>query len=143
MVSRRPFHALHEVVRARFSHCAWGRGLDGKIETGRGASRAHWFESDQNPGCSANVLGPRTAQGSLSGLDGVLIGLRTRELLRLVIQARARLAPLILIFEDIHWLDSASEALLASLVAADAPYASSSCIRDDRPIRRRGRSAPT
>ena len=55
----------------------------------------------------------------MAGLDGVLIGLRTRELLQTLVQARSRLTPLILVFEDLHWLDSASEDLLAKTVAME------------------------
>ena len=115
-----PFHAFNEVVRAAF-HIAFGDAVStvkSKLDEGL---RGLKLDSDQNQALMLNVLGHEPPQGALAGLDGVLIGLKTRELLRLVIQARARLAPLILIFEDIHWLDSASEALLASLVAADAP----------------------
>ena len=55
----------------------------------------------------------------MASLDGVLIGLRTRELLQTLVQARSRLTPLILVFEDLHWLDSASEDLLAKTVAME------------------------
>ena len=77
--------------------------------------------SRQNPDLLLNLLGHETERGGLKGLDGVLIGLRTRELLRRVIERRSRLAPLILLFEDIHWIDSASEALLGALAAIDDP----------------------
>ncbi len=115
-----PFHAFNEVVRAAF-HIVLGDAastVKSKLDEGLRGLR---LDSDHNQALMLNVLGHEPPPGSLTGLDGVLIGLRTRELLRLVIQARARLAPLILIFEDVHWLDSASETLLASLVAADAP----------------------
>ena len=57
----------------------------------------------------------------MEGLDGVLIGLRTRELLLRLAQARSRLSPMIIVFEDLHWLDSASEDLLAKIVAIEEP----------------------
>ena len=66
-----------------------------------------------------NLLGHPVPRGALDGLDGVLIGLRTRELLKRIIEARARQAPMMLVFEDIHWLDSASQELLESLVALE------------------------
>jgi len=115
-----PFQAFIQVVRGAF-HIAPGDAaptVKSKLHEGLLGLK---LDSDQNQALMLNVLGHEPPRGSLTGLDGVLIGLRTRELLRLVLQARARLAPLILIFEDIHWLDSASENLLASLVAADAP----------------------
>ena len=52
-------------------------------------------------GLLLNMLGHEAPRGSLAGLDGVLIGLRTRDLVRRMVQARSRLAPLILLFEDI------------------------------------------
>ena len=65
------------------------------------------------------MLGLNAPEGVLAGLDGVLIGLRTRELLQRLVEARSRLTPLILVFEDLHWLDSASEDLLAKTVAME------------------------
>jgi class 3 adenylate cyclase len=115
-----PFRAFIDIVRGAF-HIVLGDDaltIRSKLDEGLRSLR---LDSDQNLGLLLNLLGHEAPRGALSGLDGVLIGLRTRELLRLIVQARARLAPLILLFEDIHWLDSASEALLASLVAIDAP----------------------
>jgi class 3 adenylate cyclase/tetratricopeptide (TPR) repeat protein len=115
-----PFHAFIDIVRGAF-HIAPGEkaaAVQSKLEEGL---RGLKLDSHENQALMLNLLGHEPPRGALFGLDGVLIGLRTRELLRLVIEARARLAPAVLIFEDIHWLDSASEALLASLVGADAP----------------------
>ena len=72
-------------------------------------------------GLLLNLLGLKPPEGALEGLDGVLIGLRTRELLQRLTLARGRLTPMILVFEDLHWLDSASEDLLAKIVAIDEP----------------------
>ena len=115
-----PFRPFIDIVRGAF-HIALGDEaptIKAKLDEGLGSLS---LESDQNRGLLLNLLGHEPPRGALSGLDGVLIGLRTRELLRLVVQARARLAPLILLFEDIHWLDSASEALLPSLVETETP----------------------
>jgi class 3 adenylate cyclase/tetratricopeptide (TPR) repeat protein len=115
-----PFRAFIDVVRGAF-HIAPGDNAATITPKLREGLNSLGLDSDQNQGLLINLLGHEPPKGALVGLDGVLIGLRTRELLRLIVQARARLAPLILLFEDIHWLDSASEALLASLVAIDAP----------------------
>ncbi len=115
-----PFRAFIDIVRGAF-HIGLGDDaptITSKLDEGL---RSLSLGSDQNQGLLINLLGHEPPKGALSGLDGVLIGLRTRELLRLIVQARARLAPLILLFEDIHWLDNASEALLASLVAIGEP----------------------
>ncbi len=76
--------------------------------------------TDENAALILNLLGHEPASGALATLDGVLIGLRTRELLRRIIRARARLAPLVIAIEDTHWIDSASEEFLGSLIATDA-----------------------
>jgi predicted ATPase len=50
-------------------------------------------------------------------LDGVLIGLRTRDLLLSLMRARCRITPVVTLLEDLHWIDGASEELLSRLVA--------------------------
>jgi predicted ATPase len=57
---------------------------------------------------------------ALMGLDGVLIGLRTRELLQQLLEARCRLSPVLMIIEDLHWIDSASEELLGKIIDSEA-----------------------
>ena len=55
----------------------------------------------------------------MTGLDGVLIGLRTRELLQQLLEARCRLSPVVMVIEDLHWIDSASEELLNKIVDSE------------------------
>ena len=52
----------------------------------------------------------------MTGLDGVLIGLRTRELMQQLLEARCQLSPMVMVIEDLHWLDSASEKLIGKIV---------------------------
>ena len=49
-------------------------------------------------------------------MDGVLIGLRTRELLQQLLDARCSLSPVVMVIEDLHWIDSVSEELLGKIV---------------------------
>ena len=113
-----PFQAFIEIVRGAFrlgprdSETVVARKLDEGLQ-GLG------LRSPENLALLLNMLGLKASEGALAGLDGVLIGLRTRELLQTLVQARSRLTPLILVFEDLHWLDSASEDLLAKTVAMD------------------------
>lgn len=79
------------------------------------------LNSAQNLALLLNLLGLKVPEGALAGLDGVLVGLRTHDLLQQLVQARCRLGPLILLFEDLHWIDSASEGVLAKLIAAEEP----------------------
>ena len=73
----------------------------------------------ENLGLLLNLLGLRPPEGALAGLDGVLIGLRTRELLQQLLDARCRLSPVILLIEDLHWIDSVSEELLGKIVRGE------------------------
>jgi class 3 adenylate cyclase len=115
-----PFGAFIEIVRAAFrlspgdGEAVAARKLDEGLQ-GLG------LRNRENLGLLLHLLGLKPPEGALEGLDGVLIGLRTRELLQRLAQARSRQTPLILAFEDLHWLDSASEDLLAKIVAIDEP----------------------
>ena len=70
--------------------------------------------------CRTCSVSNRPLEGSLAGLDGVLIGLRTRDLLPALLAAQCRSRPVVLLIEDIQWIDGASEELLANLVAGPA-----------------------
>ena len=50
----------------------------------------------------------------------MLIGLRTRELLKQLLEARCRLSPVVMVIEDLHWIDSASEEVLGKIVDSEA-----------------------
>ena len=50
----------------------------------------------------------------------MLIGLRTRELLQQLLEARCRLSPVVMVIEDLHWIDSASEELLGKIIDSEA-----------------------
>ena len=99
-----------------------------KLDIGLDALDLHAAE---NLGLLLNLLGLKPPEDSLAGLDGVLIGLRTRDLLQALLAARCRVSTVILLLEDIHWIDSVSEEVLAKLVesdrrrisSADPPYA--------------------
>ncbi len=72
--------------------------------------------SDENLGLMLNLLGLKPPVGVLDGLDGVLIGLRSRELLPNLLAARCATQKVILLIEDSHWMDTASEEILRHLV---------------------------
>jgi len=76
----------------------------------------------ENVGLLMNLLGLAPPPGSLDGLDGVLIGLRTRNLLLDLLRERRKLSPVVILLEDLHWIDQASQELLGRLIdATDAP----------------------
>nr|WP_256470194.1 AAA family ATPase [Bradyrhizobium sp. 157] len=88
-----------------------------KLEMGLTALGLH---SARNVGLLLHLLGLKVPDGALTGLDGVLIGLRTRELLQQLLEARSGLSPVVMTMEDLHWIDSASEEVLGHIVDSAA-----------------------
>jgi class 3 adenylate cyclase len=75
--------------------------------------------SDENLGLLLNLIGMAPTENALNGLDGVLIGLRTRDLLPKILTAHCTHAPVILHLEDVHWIDGASAELVKKLLETD------------------------
>lgn len=63
-----------------------------------------------------NLLGLDPGGDAFRGLDGEIIGARTREVLEDLVRARCRLSPVVLALDDLHWIDTASEELLLRLI---------------------------
>ena len=89
-----PFLPFIEVVRGSFQVSAGEaeKEVTRKLETGL---TVLGLQSLQNLGLLLNLLGLKVPDGALTGLDGVLIGLRTRELLLQLLEARCRLSPVV------------------------------------------------
>jgi class 3 adenylate cyclase len=114
-----PLLPFIEVVRGSFRVSA-GEGqkdVAQKLEIGLTSLGLH---SIRNLGLLLHLLGLKVPDDALKGLDGVLIGLRTRELLQQLLEARCRLSPVVMVIEDLHWIDSASEELLGKIVQGEA-----------------------
>jgi predicted ATPase len=88
-----------------------------KLEMGLTTLGLH---SAQNLALLLHLLGLRVPAGALTNLDGLLIGLRTRELFLQLLEARCRLSPVVLFIEDLHWIDSVSEEVLGKLIDSKA-----------------------
>jgi class 3 adenylate cyclase/tetratricopeptide (TPR) repeat protein len=84
-----------------------------KLEMGLTALGLH---TTLNLGLLLHLLGLKAPDRALAGLDGVLIGLRTRDLLQQLLEARCQFSSLILVIEDLHWIDSVSEQLFDKIV---------------------------
>ena len=113
-----PFLPFIEVVRGSF-RIGVGEAeseIAQKLEMGL---TALGICSARNLGLLLHLLGLRVPEGALTGLDGVLIGLRTRELLLELLEARCRLSPVVMVIEDLHWIDSVSEEVLGKIVGAN------------------------
>ena len=114
-----PFLPFIEVVRGSFRISAGEaeKEIAQKLEIGLTALGLH---SARNLGLLLHLLGLRVPDDVLVGLDGLLIGLRTRELLQQLLEAECRLSPVVMVIEDLHWIDSVSEELLGNLVESEA-----------------------
>ena len=114
-----PFLPFIEVVRGSFRISAGEAEKDiaQKLEMGLTALGLH---SARNLGLLLHLLGLKVPDESLAGLDGLLIGLRTRELLQQLLEARCRLSPVVMVIEDLHWIDSVSEELLGKIIDSEA-----------------------
>jgi class 3 adenylate cyclase len=110
-----PFVPFIEVVRGSFQVSAGEaeKEVARKLEMGLTVLGLHSLE---NLGLLLNLLGLKPPEGALAGLDGLLIGLRTRDLLQHLLEARCRLTPAVLLIEDLHWIDSVSEEVLGRIV---------------------------
>jgi tetratricopeptide (TPR) repeat protein len=113
-----PFLPFIEVVRGAFRLSAGEEQKDvaQKLEMGLTALSLY---SARNVGLLLHLFSLEVPDDALKGLDGVLIGLRTRELLQQLLEARCRLSPVVLLIEDLHWIDSVSEELLNKLVGGE------------------------
>jgi predicted ATPase len=74
--------------------------------------------SPENVALLLNLLGLKAPENALAGLDGTLIGLRTRDLLLRLLNERCRLSPTMMLLEDLHWIDSVSEELISRTVSS-------------------------
>ena len=111
------FRPFIEVVRRAFRLRAGSSEKEVARELERGLTLLGLPEAE-NIGLLMNLLGLAPPQDALKGLSDVLVGQRTRELLMRLVYERSRFAPLALLLEDLHWIDLASQQLLAQLIGS-------------------------
>lgn len=116
---RVPFFPFLEVVRDAFRIRSEDEPSEVSHKLEQGLRRTG-LGSAENLGLLLNLLGGQPPDGALDGLDGVLIGLRTRDLLRAMLQEQCKQGGVILLIEDIHWIDGASAEFLGTLVDGGA-----------------------
>lgn len=80
------------------------------------------LESDTRLPFLLNLLGLDVSTDNFRGLDAEIIGARTRDALKEVCEAYCRSFTAIILIEDLHWVDSATEQLLQSLIVAGHPH---------------------
>ena len=111
------FRPFIEVVRRSFRLRAGFTEQEVARELEQGLTLLGLAEAE-HLGLLMNLLGLASPQGALQGLSDVVVGQRTRQLLIRLVYERSRFSPLALLLEDLHWIDLASEQLLAELVAS-------------------------
>jgi class 3 adenylate cyclase len=96
-----PFLPFIEVVRGSFQIKLGDAEsvIARKLENGLNALG---LRSQENLGLLLNLLALKPPDGALTGLDGVLIGLRTRDLLHSLLQAQCHLSQVVMMIEDLH-----------------------------------------
>ena len=113
-----PFLPIIEIVRSAFQIKERDDPvrIAEKLKTGL---RKWDSDTDENLALLLNLLGLKPPSGVLDGLDGVLIGLRTRALLPQLLLTRSANQTVVLLIEDSHWIDTASAALLSDIIKRD------------------------
>jgi class 3 adenylate cyclase len=110
-----PFLPFIEMIRGSFGVAAGEAENEVARKLEAGLTQLG-LNSLENRGLLFNLLGLKSPESTLTGLDGVLIGLRTRELLQRFLGARCRLSPVVILIEDLHWIDSVSEEVLGKII---------------------------
>jgi hypothetical protein len=115
-----PFRPFIEVVRRSFG-VSTGEAQDEVARKLREGLEVHAIAGEQNLALLLNLLGLKPPTGTLEGLDGALIGLRTRDLLLQLLRTRSRTKPVVMLLEDLQWIDNASEELLLRIITMKDP----------------------
>jgi class 3 adenylate cyclase len=113
-----PFRPFIEVVRRSFGVSA-GEAQEEVARKLREGLEFHAITGEQNLALLMNLLGLTPPTGTLEGLDGAQIGLRTRSLLLRLLRQRCQTKPVVMLLEDLQWIDSASEALLLRIITRE------------------------
>jgi DNA-binding winged helix-turn-helix (wHTH) protein len=111
-----PFRPFIEVIRRAFHIDTRDEApeIANKLDTGLAILG---LATRENLGLLLNLLGLEPPAGAMRGLDDVLVGLRTRDLLLKLAQEGSRTKPVVLLLEDLHWIDGASQDLLDRIAA--------------------------
>jgi class 3 adenylate cyclase/tetratricopeptide (TPR) repeat protein len=109
-----PLRPAIDVVRRAFRLGSYEPHATTSAKIQEGLSR-RGLGSPQNCDLLLHLLGLPTL-GALHGLDGTLIGTLLRELLLQLLKELCCLSKVVLLLEDLHWIDVASEDLLMSII---------------------------
>jgi AAA ATPase domain/Adenylate and Guanylate cyclase catalytic domain len=114
-----PLRPFIEVVHRAFRLGGYERHATLCARLHAGLSR-FGLDSRQNCDLLLHLLGVETL-GALHGLDGTLVGILLRELLLQLLNELCSLSKVVLLLEDLHWIDNASEELLMRIIDRNDP----------------------
>ncbi|MCG7521378.1 AAA family ATPase [Ruegeria sp. Ofav3-42] len=126
-----PFLPFLEIVKKSFHISDRHNPLRVQAKLEAGLKNFGLF-SQLNLGLLMNLLGFKPPEESLDGLDGVLIGLRVRELLTALLKKKCATDRVVLVIEDAHWIDTSSEDLMA-IVLEDPEISNLLIVQTRRP----------
>jgi tetratricopeptide (TPR) repeat protein len=110
-----PFWPFIEVVRSSFrvAEEETGEAVERRLKRGL---EVLGLDPEAEVPYLLNLLGHAVSGDQFSREHAEVAGIRTRDLLQRLVTERCRMAPAVLHVDDLHWIDQASEALLARLV---------------------------
>ncbi len=107
-----PFLPFTEVVRRSFAFARDAGLNEARRRLRRGLEVLGLGASNHLP-YLLRLLGHKADDDELDKVADEVIGIRTRDAILALLFERCRMAPTIMIIEDLHWIDSASEALIS------------------------------
>ncbi|HEV2231444.1 MAG TPA: AAA family ATPase, partial [Thermoplasmata archaeon] len=115
-----PYLPFAELVRTASQI---GPGDDEAVQLAKLTStlRSVGLDSPLHRALLMNLLGLTPPADALAGVDGSLVGIQTRELVRLWLTTVGRRTGLVLLLEDLQWIDPASQELLRYLIESEDP----------------------
>ncbi len=110
-----PFLPFIEVVRSSFgiAEDAGEAAIERRLRRGL---EVLGLDADAGVPYLLNLLGLAVTGSEFSKEHAEIAGIRTRDLLYSLLMERAKVTPVILYIDDLHWLDSASESLLVRIL---------------------------
>ena len=113
-----PFLPFIEVVRNSFRIAERTEAVEAERKLTRGL-QVLGLDAEAHVPYLLNLFGLEAPAGSLDGVADEVVGIRTRDAILAMLEERCRLTPTILILEDLHWVDRASEDLVARIAGMD------------------------
>lgn len=113
-----PFLPFIEVVRATFRMGECGTRPEAERRLRRGLETLGIDAAESLP-YLLNLLGHEPEGGVVNALDSEAVGVRTRNALLALLHERRRVSSVVMFIDDLHWMDHASEELLARITEAD------------------------